>query len=111
MHKDAVSHVLVSPNNDLIITVSIDGHIKFWQKVFNLIGPIKTIKAHNGLVNGVCLSKNHELLASVGIDKMLRIFDVQACELKTGIKLNFASVCCDFFPPKPGFDTPLIILG
>ena len=37
MHKDIVSHIVVSPQNDIIITGSIDGHIKFWQKIFSLI--------------------------------------------------------------------------
>lgn len=37
MHKDTVTNVIVSSKADMIITFSIDGHIKFWKKVFHLI--------------------------------------------------------------------------
>jgi peptidylprolyl isomerase domain and WD repeat-containing protein 1 len=32
MHRDVVTHVLVTPT-DFIITASQDGHIKFWKKL------------------------------------------------------------------------------
>ena len=50
-------------------------------------------------------------MASVGVDKMMRIFDVQAVELKMGIRLSFAPLCCEFIPPRAGRDSPMIVLG
>lgn len=33
MHKDHVSHILLSNKFDFIITASVDGYVKFWRKV------------------------------------------------------------------------------
>lgn len=43
---------------------------------------------------GMTLSKNHDLLVSVGIDKTLKIFDVLNCDLRTVIKLTFSPLDC-----------------
>ena len=32
MHREPVSHVLVSTKYDFIFTASTDGHLKFWRK-------------------------------------------------------------------------------
>ena len=60
----------------MIITVSIDGHIKFWKKTFTLIQFIKNFKAHSGYITGVAFNKDQDLLASSGVDKTIKIFDV-----------------------------------
>lgn len=59
MHKDTINNVIVSPKVDMIITFSIDGHIKFWKKVFHLVEHAKNFKAHNGYITSASLSKNH----------------------------------------------------
>lgn len=59
------------------------------------------------MVMGMTLSKNHDLLVSVGIDKTLKIFDVLNCDLRTVIKLTFSPLDCEFIPQK-GFDWELI---
>lgn len=100
MHRDVISQIIASPINDLLITGSIDGHIKFWRKTFTLLEPIRTFKAHSGQITGISLSKNQDLLATVGIDKIVRIFDTKACDLKQSIKLHFVPICCEFIPPR-----------
>lgn len=107
MHRDTINNVLASNRQNLIITSSIDGHIKFWKKVFSLIEFIKNFKAHTGLVTSIKLNKNHDLLASIGIDKTLKIFDVLNCDLRTVIKLTFSPFDLDFIPQKE-FDWNLI---
>lgn len=94
MHRDTVNNVVVSTKTNMIITFSIDGHIKFWRKVFHLIEFIKNFKAHNGLITGSSLSKNHDLLCTAGIDKTLKIFDVLNCDLRTIIRLPFSPSSC-----------------
>ena len=37
MHRDVVTHVVVSQATDFVITGSADGHIKFWKKMIKLI--------------------------------------------------------------------------
>jgi peptidylprolyl isomerase domain and WD repeat-containing protein 1 len=94
MHRDIVNNIIVSEKSDMIITCSIDGHIKFWKKVFHLIEFIKNFKAHNGLITCLSLSKNHDMLCTSGIDKTLKIFDVLNSDLKNMIKLNFTPSNC-----------------
>src|ERR1041385_4217844 len=33
MHRDLVTHVVVTPKTDFLISGSCDGHIKFWKKI------------------------------------------------------------------------------
>jgi peptidylprolyl isomerase domain and WD repeat-containing protein 1 len=110
MHKETVNNVISSPLTDYIITVSVDGHIKFWKKIFNLIEFTKNFKAHSGLITGTALSKNHDLLCSVGLDKTLKIFDVLNCDLKISIRLNFVPSCCEFIPQE-GKDWDMIAVS
>ena len=46
MHKDQVSHVLVSHKYELVFSASIDGFLKFWKKAVVGIEFIKTFRAH-----------------------------------------------------------------
>lgn len=94
MHRDTVNNIVVSTKTDMIITFSIDGHIKFWKKVFHLIEFVKNFKAHNSLITSAALSKNHDMLCTVGIDKTLKIFDVLNCDLRTIIRLPFTPSAC-----------------
>lgn len=94
MHRDVVNNILTSTKQNLIITSSIDGHIKFWRKVFCLVEFVKNFKAHTGLINSIALNKNHDLLASVGVDKTLKIFDLLNNDLRTVIKLTFSPYDC-----------------
>ena len=100
MHRDIINNVLASSKQNLIITSSVDGHIKFWKKVFALVEFIKNFKAHTGLVMAIAFNKNHDLLVSIGIDKTLKLFDVLNCDLRTVIKLSFSPYDCDFIPQK-----------
>jgi hypothetical protein len=46
------------------------------------------------LITCASLSKNHDSLCTVGIDKTLKIFDVYACDLRMMIKLPFVPSAC-----------------
>ena len=74
MHRDVVNHIGVGTKCEYIITTSIDGHVKFWKKAFILVDFAKNFKAHNGIITCAALSKNQDLLCTVGVDKTLKIF-------------------------------------
>lgn len=74
MHRDVVNNVIAATKTEYIITFSIDGHVKFWKKAFTLVEFVKNFKAHNGLITSAALSKNQDLLCTVGVDKTLKIF-------------------------------------
>jgi len=94
MHKDTVNNIISSSKTDTIITFSVDGHIKFWKKVFNLVDFGKNLKAHNGLITGAALSEHQDLLCTVGLDRTLKIFDVLNCDLRVSLRLNFVPSGC-----------------
>lgn len=98
MHRDVINNILTSNKKNVIVTVSVDGHIKFWKKVFNLIQFIRNFKAHNGQITSTTFDKNHDLLASTGIDRTLKVFDIVNCDLRIVIKLNFSPYDCEFIP-------------
>lgn len=117
MHRDVVNNVVCSAKLDFIVTCSVDGHLKFWRKAFHLIEFMRNFKAHialmqahNGLITGLALSKGHDLLCSVGIDKTLKIFDTLNCDLRTIIKLSFSPSCCEYLPQKD-YDWQLIAIA
>ena len=110
MHKDVVNNIISSSESEYVVTVSVDGHIKFWKKVYSLVDFVKNFKAHNGLITGTSISKNNHLLCTVGFDKTLKIFDLFNCDLLISLKLPFVPICCEFIPQK-GKDWELIAIG
>ena len=65
MHKDTITHILVSLKYDYIFTMSVDGFLKFWKKVQGGIEFVKTFRAHAGKISGCTLSSNESRLATV----------------------------------------------
>jgi len=88
MHRDAVSNVLVTPT-DFVITASQDGHIKFWKKQEVSIEFVKHFRAHLGVINDVVVSSNGSLLASLGSDKAVKVFDVINFDMINMLKLDY----------------------
>jgi peptidylprolyl isomerase domain and WD repeat-containing protein 1 len=56
MHKDFISHVLVSHVNEFIFTISVDGFVKFWKKASEGVEFVKTYRAHLNRITGAALS-------------------------------------------------------
>lgn len=94
MHREIVNNVVCSSRNEYIITFSIDGHIKFWRKVYHLIEFVKHFKAHNGLITAVGMSRTHDRMCTVSVDRTLKIFDVLNCDLMTVVRLSFSPFAC-----------------
>eukprot|EP01135_Chromosphaera_perkinsii_P007537 Nk52_evm21s913 gene=Nk52_evmTU21s913 len=77
MHRDALSHVVVTPHTGFIVTASVDGHIKFWKKHEKVgIVFVKHFRAHLSKINDVACSSDGKLLCTVADDKTAKIFDV-----------------------------------
>ena len=58
MHKDLISHILVSHRFEFIFTVSQDGFLKFWKKAALGVEFVKTFRAHLSKISGLALSAN-----------------------------------------------------
>ena len=89
MHKETISHVLASQSTQFLITVSIDGHLKFWKKANETgIEFAKHYRAHHGRVAAVTLSPDGFFLVTAGrSDKMLKLFDVNNYDIISMVPL------------------------
>ncbi|KAI9488051.1 peptidyl-prolyl cis-trans isomerase cyp15 [Zychaea mexicana] len=95
MHRDTLGHVVASAKNDFIITTSVDGHLKFWKKTANNIEFVKHYRAHMDRINGLSISADGELLATISDDMTMKVFDVTNFDMINMIKLGYKpnSVC------------------
>jgi len=109
MHRDVVTFVKVTPN-DFVITASQDGHIKFWKKMEVGIEFVKHFRAHMGAVTDVAFNVTGALLATVGSDKAVKVFDIVNFDMINMLKLPFSpSVCC--WLHKPGDAIYSLVVG
>ena len=96
MHRDIVTHVLVTPFTDFIVTASADGHIKFWKKVFGGIEFVKHFRAHLSQVRELSVDSTGKLLCSCSSDKTAKIFDVVNFDMINMIRLDYEPRLCQW---------------
>ena len=90
MHRDTVTHICVVPSEPpYVVTASKDGHVKFWRKQPVGIEFVKHIRAHVGPVRGLAASPDGLTLASVGVDKALKLYDVLSWDMINMYTLDF----------------------
>ncbi|GJQ11267.1 hypothetical protein GpartN1_g3058.t1 [Galdieria partita] len=95
MHRDLLTHVKVTKTTNFVITASCDGQLKFWKKTPGGIEFVKQFKAHIGRMADVSVSTDGLWLATVGVDKTLKIFDVTNFDMVHMIQLDYVpSACC-----------------
>lgn len=111
MHKEQVSHVLVSHLFEFVFTVSQDGFLKFWKKSAQDIEFVKTFRAHLSKVSGVALAQNEQRLATVcPLEQSLKLFDVASFDVIHILKLDFIPSVCEFVH-KPTSFSPLLAVA
>jgi peptidylprolyl isomerase domain and WD repeat-containing protein 1 len=69
MHRENVTHVVISKQYDYLITGSGDGHIKFWKKMLQGIEFVKHYQAHLGAITGLAIAPNDQKLVTIGEDR------------------------------------------
>ncbi|KAJ2781869.1 Peptidyl-prolyl cis-trans isomerase cyp15 [Coemansia interrupta] len=75
MHRDTVDFV-VATKTGFVITISADGHVKFWKKRDKGIEFVKDFRAHMGAVTAHALSSDGMSFATASTDKQVKIFDI-----------------------------------
>jgi len=88
MHRDVVTHVTVTPS-DFIITASNDGHIKFWKKIEVGVEFVKHFRAHLSAISHLAVNCTGSLLATVSVDKAVKVFDVINFDMINILKLDY----------------------
>ena len=91
MHRDTVTHCLVVPKSDTIITASSDGAVKFWKKgsVDGELAILRQYKAHAGHVHNLAVSHDGLWLATSGGDRSVKFFDILNYDMVHFKKLDF----------------------
>ncbi|KAG0311165.1 Peptidyl-prolyl cis-trans isomerase cyp15 [Linnemannia gamsii] len=94
MHRDAINFVAVT-RTDFIITTSVDGFLKFWKKTDQGIEFVKQYRSHLGLIAGISVSDDGLLLATIAMDKSLKVYDVINFDMINMVKLDFvpSTIC------------------
>lgn len=97
MHRDIVDQVNSSLETDFIITTSLEGNVKFWKKNYIGIEFVKQLKAHQGKISGMSVSKSGMYLCTCSYkDESLKIFDISNFDMIHFIKLSFIPLHCEF---------------
>mmetsp|Transcript_35664 Transcript_35664/g.83456 ORF Transcript_35664/g.83456 Transcript_35664/m.83456 type:complete len:625 (-) Transcript_35664:66-1940(-) len=108
MHKDVVTFVVGSTQTGFLITGSSDGHIKFWKKQPEGIEFVKHYRAHIGTLLGMVLSQDGRLLATIGEDSAVKLFEVCSFDMTCMVKLKDKPLAVEFVHKK---DTPAILIA
>jgi len=106
MHTDCLCAVLVTPKTDFIVTVSTDGHLKFWKKLPVDIIFVKHFRPHLGSVCGATMSRwDGQVVCTAAEDRSVKVFDVINFDMINMIKLDFVpgpiELICPSAHPKP----------
>lgn len=107
MHRDVVTQVAASPQTGFIITASMDGVVKFWKKTNKEIEFAKEYKAHTAPLCALSVSDDGGLVASISMDKTMKVFDVGTFDMIAILKLQFKPSCVAWVFRR-GLSDPLV---
>lgn len=120
MHRDVVTHTLVTPGTDFVITASSEGIVKFWKKTFQDVEFVKQFQAHVNLpVTHMTVSKDGAYLVTISLYDQtakgtrtiffyhLLVFDVINFDMIHVLKFNYAPLACCMFQDSSKQASPL----
>ncbi|XP_064088885.1 peptidylprolyl isomerase domain and WD repeat-containing protein 1-like isoform X3 [Macrobrachium nipponense] len=99
MHRDTVTHVVVTNRTDFVITGSCDGHIKFWKKQEEGVEFVKHFRAHMTNLQHLAANFSGTRLVSISNDKSLKVFDVENFDMINMMKLHFVPNTAEWIHP------------
>eukprot|EP00126_Sphaerothecum_destruens_P006274 Sdes_comp19293_c0_seq1m10347 len=89
MHRDVVTDVICSKSG-FIVTVSLDGHLKFWKKSPKIgIVFVKHFRCHLTKINHMSCSHDGKLLCTLADDMSVKVFDIVNFDMINIMKLSF----------------------
>ncbi|CAK9044987.1 Peptidyl-prolyl cis-trans isomerase CYP71 (PPIase CYP71) (Cyclophilin of 71 kDa) (Cyclophilin-71) (AtCYP71) [Durusdinium trenchii] len=100
MHRDVVHLAVCSFATGFLVTGSEDGHVKFWKKQYEGIEFVKHYRAHLSKLLAMVMSQDGRLLATIGEDCALKLFEVTSFDMTCMIKLKFKPLQVEFVHKK-----------
>ncbi|EEB07532.2 WD repeat containing cyclophilin family peptidyl- prolyl cis-trans isomerase Cyp9 [Schizosaccharomyces japonicus yFS275] len=88
MHRDDIIDCCFTKSH-FLITTSIDGHIKIWQKRMDNIEFIKDFSAHESKVILTSLSDDEKMFASCDEKGNVKVFDIQNVDMVNVLSVKF----------------------
>ncbi|KAJ1643306.1 Peptidyl-prolyl cis-trans isomerase cyp15 [Coemansia asiatica] len=94
MHRDLVDRV-VATKSGFVLTLSADGHVKFWKKSGKGIEFVKDFRAHLSAPIACTLSSDGQLFATVSMNKQIKVFDVINFDMIGIVSIDFipSTIC------------------
>ena len=99
MHREEITQVIVTAT-DFVVTGSKDGVVKLWKKCNRGIEFVKMFTAHVGAVTVMTVSEDGTMMATGGVDKTLKLFDVINFDMIHNIDLEFTPLSACYFQMK-----------
>lgn len=109
MHRDVVTHVLVAPVTQFLVTASRDGHVKFWKKMARGIEFVKHYKAHLGEVLGLAVSADGLRLCSTSGDQSVKFYDVLGFDMVNMLQVAYTPAECCWIAGKGSVDAKVVV--
>ncbi|EAA10133.4 AGAP008660-PA [Anopheles gambiae str. PEST] len=88
MHRDTITHLVVT-KSEFIVTVSVDGHVKFWKKMELGIEFVKHFRSHLAPINCLAVNCSGTYLCTASVDKSIKVFDVINFDMINMLKLEY----------------------
>lgn len=101
MHRDVITHLVVTPTTDFLVTASVDGHVKFWKKREEGIEFVKHFRSHLLPITSLAANANGTYLCTASMDKTVKVFDVINFDMINMIKLDYIPHCAEWIT-SPG---------
>ncbi|KAJ0395697.1 hypothetical protein P43SY_005127 [Pythium insidiosum] len=110
MHRDVVTHVVVAPETQFVITASQDGHVKFWKKMTKGVEFVKHYKAHLGEILGLAVSCDGLRLCSTSSDQNIKFYDVLGFDMVNMIEVSaFTPTECCWIHKRGAIDSKVVV--
>ena len=109
MHRDHLTHLLLTPSTSFLLTASRDGVLKWWKKVKGGLTFVRQYRAHEGALVALVGDQGGENAVSVGFDGWLKWYDVVNFDLVHMIQLPFEPAAAVWVHPREG--KPLICVS
>jgi len=109
MHRAVVSHVVVCPETQFVVTASTDGHVKFWKKMAAGIEFVKHYKAHLKEVHGLAASLDGLRLCSTSADRSIKFYDVLAFDMVNMLSVAYTPADCCWVSGKGAIEPKVVV--